>query len=149
MKVHVLAIVLIIGMAAAIPVASAQIIEEKDGYIVATEDNSRHLVEVSRISASSITQGQTQWYSTSVSSGKTAFYADLSWGQPSSSLALTISPPGTSLGPYYDGADGVVDGRINIRVTSGGSLTPGTWWSKVYGYSVSGSQSYTYSASAA
>lgn len=110
-------------------------------------DNLR-LPEFSRMSSSSISQGQTQWYSTVVPSGKTSFFTDLYWGVPSNSLSLTIYAPDATLGPYYDAADGRTDGRINLRISKSGGLTAGTWWSAIYGYRVSGVQSYTYSASA-
>lgn len=148
MKVHWIALLLVIGAALAVPVVSAKIVEEKDGYVVTPGDNTLRLPEISRLSSASISQGQTQWYSTSVSSGKTSFFADLYWGNPSNSLSLTIAAPDTTLGPYYDSADGRIDGRVNLRIYKSGGLASGTWWSKVYGYRVSGVQSYTYSASA-
>lgn len=148
MKVHWLALLLVIGAALAVPVVSAKIVEEKNGYIVTPGENTIRLPEISRFSSASISQGQTQWYSTSVPTGKTSFNADLYWGNPSNSLALTITAPDATFGPYYDSADGRIDGRINLRISKSGGLASGTWWSKIYGYQVSGMQSYTYSASA-
>jgi hypothetical protein len=148
MKVHWLALLLVIGAALAVPVVSAKIVEEKNGYIVTPGENTIRLPEISRFISASISQGQTQWYSTSVPTGKTSFNADLYWGNPSNSLALTITAPDATFGPYYDSADGRIDGRINLRISRSGGLASGTWWSKVYGYQVSGAQSYTYSASA-
>jgi hypothetical protein len=104
--------------------------------------------EIARLSSASISEGQTHWYSTGVPLAKTSFYSDLYWGAPSNSLTLTIIAPDTTFGPYYDSADGRIDGRINLRITKSGGLTSGTWWSKVYGYRVTGAQSYSYSASA-
>jgi hypothetical protein len=148
MKVHWLALLLVIGAALAVPSVSAKIIEEKNGYIVTPGDNTMQLPEISRFSSASISQGETQWYSTNVPSGKTSFYTDLYWGAPVNSLSLTIIAPDTTLGPFYDSSDGRIDGRINLRITKSGGLASGTWWSKVYGYYVTGAQSYSYSASA-
>jgi len=148
MKVHWIALLLVIGAALAVPVVSAKIVEEKDGYIVTPSDNTLRLPDISRFSSASISQGQTQWYSTSVSSGKTSFFTDLYWGNTANSLSLTIAAPDTTLGPYFDSADGWMDGRVNLKISKSDGLASGTWWSKVYGYRVSGVQSYTYSASA-
>ena len=148
MKIHWLALLLVIGAAMIAPSVSAKIVEEKAGYIVTAVDETIRLPDISRFGSASITQGQTQWYSTVVPAGKTLFYADLSWGNPSSSLVLTITAPDATFGPYYDSADGRIDGRINLRISKSGGLASGTWWSKLYGYQVSGIQSYTFSASA-
>jgi hypothetical protein len=148
MKVHWLALLLVIGAAIAIPSVSAKIVEEKDGYIVTSGDNTIILPDIARFSSASISQGQTHWYSTAVPAGKTSFYADLYWGNPANSLALTITAPDATFGPYYDSADGTIDGRINLRISKSGGLASGTWGSRVYGYLVTGVQSYTYSASA-
>jgi hypothetical protein len=148
MKFHWLALLLVIGAVLFVPTVSAKIVEEKDGYVVTPGDDTLRLPDISRFSSASISQGQTQWYSTSVPTGKTSFFADLYWGNPSNSLSLTIAAPDTTFGPYYDSADGRIDGRINLRISKSGGLASGTWWSKIYGYSVSGAQSYTYSASA-
>lgn len=148
MKIRLLAILFIICLALTIPTVSAKIIEEKDGYIVTSGDNTFKLSEIFRSVSSSVSQGQTVWHSTSVPAGKTAFYADLKWGDSTDSLSLTVVAPDRTFGPYYDSADGRTDGRINIKISKSSGIASGTWWSKVYGYSVSGTQSYTYYASA-
>ena len=148
MKYYWLVLLFIIGAALTVPAVSAKIIEEKDGYIVTSVDNAFNLPDIFRSGSSSVSQGQTKWYSTSVPAGKTAFYADLNWGDSSDSLALTVVAPDRTFGPYYDSADGRTDGRINIKISKSGGISSGTWRSKVYGYSVNGGQSYTYSASA-
>jgi hypothetical protein len=148
MKVHWLVLLLVIGAALTVPAVSAKIVEEKNGYIVTPGDDTIRLPEISRLSSASISQGQTQWYSTSIPTGKTSFNANLYWGNPSNSLALTIIAPDATFGPYYDSVDGSIDGRINLRISKSGGLASGTWWSNIYGYQVSGVQSYTYSVSA-
>lgn len=148
MKFHWLALLLVIGAAIAVPSVSAKIIEEKDGYIVTSGDNTLRLPEIARFSSAVISQGQTQSYSTVVPAGKTSFYPNLYWGNPANSLALTITAPDATFGPYYDSADGMIDGRINLRISKSGGLASGTWGSRVYGHLVTGVQSYTHSASA-
>lgn len=146
MKVHLLTILLLVGAALSVPAVSAKIIEEKDGYVVTSGTDSMALPGLSRLSSASISQGQTLWHPTSVSSGYTAFYSDLNWGNPSNSLALTVYPPGSQLGPYYDSDDGRTDGRITVKIQKSTGLPSGTWWSQVYGYSVTGTQSYSSTA---
>ena len=148
MKVHWLVFLFMIGAALAVPAASAQTAEDTPGYVVTPADDTLRLMQVARLSTGSITQGQSQYYSTSVPAGKTSFYADLNWGSTANSLSLTIIAPDATFGPYYDSADGRVDGRINLRISRSGGIASGTWWSQVYGYQVTGVQGYTYSTSA-
>jgi hypothetical protein len=79
MKFHWLALLLVLGAAIAVPSVSAKIVEEKNGYIVTPGDNSFRLPDISRFSSATISQGQTQWYSTLVSPGKNSFFSDLYW----------------------------------------------------------------------
>ncbi|MFA5332060.1 MAG: peptidase domain-containing protein [Methanoregula sp.] len=144
MKVHWIALLILIGAAVSIPTVSAQIIEEKDGYVVSTVNGTLLTPEVSLLSLPSITQGQTDVYSTYVPSGKTAFSSTLTWGSPSNSLSLTINAPDSQFGPYYDSSDGITDGHIGLMITRTGGLTQGTWRSYVNGYRVTGSQAYSY-----
>lgn len=147
MKVHWLALLFVIGVALTVPVVSAQIVEEKNGYVITPGNDAIRLPMIARLSSGSLSQGQTAWYSTSVPAGKNSFYTDLNWGTPANSLSLTIIAPDATFGPYYDSADGWTDGRINLRLSRAGGIASGTWWSKVYGHQVSGTQSYSYAAS--
>lgn len=148
MKVHWLALLFIVGLALSIPTVSAKIIEEKDGYTVSTVGNTLKLPQVSALTAYTLTQGQTRWHSTSVPSGATTFISDLNWGTPSNTLTLTIYTPDTStLGPYSDSVDGVIDGRVYLMVTRSSGIPSGTWSSQVYGRSITGIQTYSHSAS--
>jgi len=91
-----------------------------------------------------ITQGMTNWESKSVTTTITTLNVDLYWGNPSNSLQLTIySPDGHVFGPYYDNSDGYHDGAINLVISNTGGIAKGTWYYKVYGYSVTGTQSYS------
>jgi hypothetical protein len=148
MKVHWLTLVLVIGAALFAPAVSAKIVEQKDGYTVTSDNVNLRLPDVSALSSSTISQGQTISYSTAVPSGKTAFVSNLYWGVSSNSLSLTVNAPDSQLGPYYDAADGVVDGRINLRFSKSGGIASGTWKSYIYGYNVNGAQSFTYTATA-
>lgn len=92
-----------------------------------------------------IVQGQGAWYSNYIPSCS-GFYVDVNWGNPANSLQLTIyAPDGSVIGPVYDGADSRIDGRIYLFVAKQyGNVPAGTYYGKVYGYQVSGSQSYTF-----
>ncbi len=98
----------------------------------------------------SIVQGQTRTHSTVINKNTWHFFRpELSWTPSSNSLRLTVvSPTGTTYGPWYDSSgDGVIDGRIHftyppIQIPAG--LPVGTWTSRVYGSSVSGTATYQY-----
>ena len=93
---------------------------------------------------SSITQGQTNYHSEQIGPGVTSLHTDLYWGNPSNSLQLTIySPDGSVYGPVYDSYDGTIDGQINVINSNPNGVAQGTWYFKVYGYSVTGTQSYS------
>ena len=94
--------------------------------------------------SSSITQGQTNSHYTNINGFYTSLNVDLNWGNYANSLQLTIyAPDGHVFGPYYDNDDGNRDGRINLYINNPNGIAQGTWNYKVYGYSVSGTQSYT------
>jgi hypothetical protein len=146
MKVHWILLLFVIGAALSAPSVPAKIIEEKGGYTVASATDNIRMPDLSLMSSSVISQGYTDSYSTVVPAQKTAFNSVLSWGNSANSLALTIYAPDNQFGPYYDSADGVIDGRVSLRITRTGGLTPGLWWSDIYGYRVIGLQTYTYTA---
>ncbi len=92
-----------------------------------------------------ITQGQTTYFC-AYSPSQPGFTVDLNWGNSANSLQLTVfTADGYVLGPYYDSADGMIDGRICLYFSKGpGTMIPaGNYYEKVYGYQVTGSQSYT------
>lgn len=118
-------------------------------YIVspASEDSSDTENPVSIKSTKSITQGQTINHYVSVGSGVNYLEVDLNWGDTGDSLTLKIyNPSGTQVGgTYRDSSDGSVNGRIHLNITpSSGYVQQGSWRFKVYGESVSGSESYTF-----
>jgi hypothetical protein len=113
------------------------------GYTITPATGHTSIIRPMTIS-SSITQGQTNWHYKNLNSYCTSLNVDLNWGNTANSLQLTIySPDGYIFGPYYDLDDGVTDGRINLYVNNPNGVAQGTWNYKVYGYSVSGTQSYT------
>jgi hypothetical protein len=92
-----------------------------------------------------IIQGQTVWCSKYIPSCS-GFFVDLNWGNTANALQLTIyAPDGSILGPVYDSADTRNDGRIYLYISKqSGNVPAGTYYSQIYGYHVTGSQSYTY-----
>lgn len=149
MKVHGIVLLIVIGAALFAPAVSAQIIEQKDGYTISTTDGMAgrtRLPLMTPMSSSVLSQGETHTYSRYVSSGTTSMIADLNWGDTSDSLSLTIIAPDATLGPYYDGADGQVNGRILLRISRSSGLTAGTWWNRIYGYQVAGSEDYSFTS---
>ncbi|MGA2919169.1 PPC domain-containing protein [Methanoregula sp.] len=137
MAILICALVLISGV-------SAQNVDKNAGYSV-TPAGSLFLPKgMSPMTAGSITQGQTNWYSVVVPAGKASLTMDLNWGYVPDSLSLTAIAPDGTIGPYYDAADGVTDGRIFLKISRAGGIAPGTWNFKVYGVSVLGTQSYNF-----
>jgi hypothetical protein len=95
---------------------------------------------------SSISQGGYNWHSRNVNYYTTSLDFVLNWGNPSNSLRLRLfTPDGYVLGPYYDSYDGSCDGQIGVRISRSNGVAQGTWSEEVYGYQVSGTQSYSIS----
>ena len=69
MRVHWIVFLIVIGAALFAPAVSAKVVEEKDGYIISTTDDKLLLPDMSLVSSSTITQGQTDLYNTYVPSG--------------------------------------------------------------------------------
>ncbi|WP_394697700.1 peptidase domain-containing protein [uncultured Methanomethylovorans sp.] len=91
-----------------------------------------------------ITQGETNWHSKTVSTNIQSMTVNLNWGDTSDSLRLSIyNPNNYCIGTYYDSADGTINGRIRIYITNSNGIEKGTWKYKVYGYSVSGTEDYS------
>ncbi|WP_407282720.1 peptidase domain-containing protein [Methanolobus sp. WCC1] len=112
-------------------------------YIVTSAKNNYISFPVLRVS-DTITQGETNWHTKTVSSDITTLTVNLNWGDSSDSLRLIIyTPDNNVLGPFYDDDDGSINGRINIDITNSNGIAKGTWQYCVYGYDVSGTQSYT------
>lgn len=123
---------------------SAQNVEINNGYIVRPVQDLNLAPLIQPLSAGTISQGQTVYYSKYVSSGTTSLVSDLNWGDTSDSLTLTITAPDATFGPYSDASDGSVNGRIYLSISKTTGLTPGTWNFRVYGERVTGTQSYSF-----
>jgi len=138
-----IATVIMVAAALLVPTIAAQETGEHN-YIVTpagetvTENNPPFIP----MTAGSIKQGETNWYSTNVAAGTTELIIDLNWGNASNSLRLTVHAPDAVLGPYYDAYDGV-NGRIYLRIKDSVGLHPGTWRFEIYGDRVTGTQDYT------
>jgi hypothetical protein len=145
MKPYRTAMVIMIIAALLVPAVAAQE-AEGHGYIV-TPIGDEQLKEKplpAPMNYATITQGESDWYSTYVAPGTTELLIDLNWGDSSNSLRLVIYAPDAALGPYYDTYDGTANGRICVRIKDSVSLYPGTWRFEVYGYDVTGTEDYTF-----
>lgn len=93
---------------------------------------------------STITQGETNWHSKTVSSYTESLKVDLNWGDTSDSLKLYIYDPSYHcLGTFYDSSDGTINGRITLYINNDDGIELGTWRCRVYGYSVTGTEDYS------
>lgn len=149
-KISVVTVMLLVCMLAFASVCSAATptddhvgTADNGGYIVKPAKSGNGNVGILTIS-DTITQGETNWHYKVVSEYITTLNVDLNWGYSANSLQLTIySPDNHVFGPYYDRDDGTIDGRINLDIYNPNGIAQGTWSYKVYGYYVSGVQSYT------
>jgi len=91
-----------------------------------------------------IKQGETNLHGKKVSSSLTLLIVNLNWGDSTDSLRLKIYTPGGSvLGPYYDNADGVINGKIHLNIQNPNGIETGIWKYQIYGYRVAGTEDYT------
>jgi hypothetical protein len=90
-------------------------------------------------------QGQSRYFSYYVPNNWYGITVDLNWGNSENSLQYTMyAADGSVAGPYYDNADGRIDGRIYICLSRNGAIIPsGTYYDRVYGYKVTGAEDYT------
>jgi hypothetical protein len=126
-------------------VAAADLADER--YVV-TSGYSDYVDVVKSISPMattySITQGEIDWYSVDVPRDKQKLSVRLDWGDTSDTIALTIYDHTTAVGTYYDSDDGKTDGCICLSISRSTPLTPGTWYFRVYGEEVEGTEDYTF-----
>lgn len=147
-------LIALIGSLIIICSASAQIIEEKSGYIVRSGYDVEKTagfpsLESVSLSLYSITEGESNYHSHYVGTGKTSLIYDVDWDDSGNDLGLMIGTPmGVYMGYYHDSMDGVTDGRIYLQILNGGGIEAGTWESKVRGFSVSGTEYYDLSVTA-
>ena len=146
MKVSGICLMVLICAVALISGVSAQSLENNAGYVVTPAQNLQLPSVVRPMSIGTIGQGQTVWYSKYVSPGTSSLTTDLNWGDPATSLTLTIVAPDATLGPFNDASDGTTNGRIYLSVSKSTGLTAGTWNFKIYGERVMGVTSYSFAA---
>ena len=142
-RLGIVALVLLVMTSCAVVSASEQ--KSVGGGTIILPANNTGFSQISPLTVSgSVTQGQTTWQTKAVSSYITSMNVNLYWGVPANSLQLKIySPDGSIYGPFYDNFDGSNDGRININVLNSAGIPKGTWIYEIYGYKVTGTQSYT------
>jgi hypothetical protein len=144
MRVSVIGLVFLVCAIVLISGVSAQDVEKNAGYSVAPAGSLILPTVMSPMTAGSITTGETDWYSVTVPSGAASITVDLNWGYAPDILSLSAIAPDGTIGPYYDAADGVTDGRIYLTISRTGGIAPGAWKFKVYGENVLGSQGYNF-----
>lgn len=144
-RLGVVAMMLLLIASFAVVSASEQVsLVKESGNVVKPVQNAGMNPDSILIVYDSITQGETNWHTKTVSSFITTLNVDLNWGNSGNSLRLRIySPDGYTFGPYYDNFDGTNDGRINLNIINGNGIAQGTWYYEVYGDSVSGTQTYS------
>jgi hypothetical protein len=72
-------------------------------------------------------EGKTAIFSKYVAASTPYIVVSLYSGDPSDPLSVTIITPDKTLGPYSDASDGKTDGRIDLKITSPETVTPGYW----------------------
>lgn len=143
MRAMFLIMMLMIGVISVVPSTGATDIQTTNGYTV-TPGYDQEKVDVAPRSSGTIQQGQWVWYSKYLFLGVRQLPVDLNWGSASDSLSLTVSAPDATLGPYHDGDDGRIDGRIYLVISKSSGLTPGTWYFSIFGERVAGVRGYTF-----
>ena len=144
-KIGIIAILLLFSASLAMAAVSEEKmnIAKTGGYIVKPGNSTDGESAIASVYAT-ITQSNTNWHTKDVATFITSLNVDLNWGNSGNSLRLTIySPDGYVFGPYFDIDDGSINGRINRYINNPNGIAKGTWYYEVYGYSVSGTQSYS------
>ena len=135
---------LLIALVAGVSASEQVSLVKEGGNVVRPAQNAGMNPDSILIVYDSITQGETNWHTKTVSSFITTLNVDLNWGNSGNSLQLRVySPDGYTFGPYYDNFDGTNDGRINLNIINGNGIAQGTWRAEVYGESVTGTQDYS------
>jgi hypothetical protein len=149
-------VAIVLVSTAFIPAASASPLEEASAsrgldISSALSEKPSSVSGLGAAASYTIWQGLTRYHYTQINKQTWhKFNPDLSWFTSSASLRLTvISPTGTQYGPWYDSSDGRMDNRIHfneadipIQIPAG--LPVGSWTSRVYGQTVSGTITYSY-----
>jgi hypothetical protein len=70
---------------------------------------------------------KTALFSKYVSADTQYIVVSLYSGDITDPISVTIITPDSTLGPFYDGSDGVINGRIDLKISNPGGMTPGLW----------------------
>jgi hypothetical protein len=73
------------------------------------------------------TGNKTALFSKYVSDGTRYIIVSLYSGDAADPISVTVLTPDKTLGPFYDESDGVIDGRIDLKISNPDHLTPGLW----------------------
>ncbi|MDD4136642.1 MAG: hypothetical protein PHT99_01945 [Methanoregula sp.] len=69
----------------------------------------------------------TALFSKYVASGNRYIVVSLYSGDTADPISVTVITPDKTLGPFYDESDGIIDGRIDLKISSPDNLTTGLW----------------------
>jgi len=72
-----------------------------------------------------------RFYRETIPAGIDRQWIDLSWNNVNNPHTVVIHTPDTTLGPFRNMDNGVVDRRIFLEISSGSNLTPGLWYYQV------------------
>lgn len=142
------AVILLVSIAC-IPAVSANPNKEATETVSAIETPViESLKDIGILATYHINQGGTNYHTKPIN-GETRFDPYLTWIPSTKSLRLTItSPTGQVYGPWTDGSDGSVNGRIDfdyVPIQAPSGLAKGDWTSAVY--CITGPADYSYTVS--
>lgn len=72
-----------------------------------------------------------RFYRETLPAGVDRQWIDLSWNNLNNPHTVVIYTPDTTLGPYQNSHNGVLDGRIFLEISSDSDLPPGTWYYQI------------------
>ena len=72
-----------------------------------------------------------RFYRETIPAGIDRQWIDLSWNTMNNPHTVVIYTPDSTLGPFQNADNGVVDRRIFLEISSGSNLTPGPWYYQV------------------
>ncbi|MBP2134200.1 hypothetical protein J2128_002166 [Methanomicrobium sp. W14] len=79
----------------------------------------------------SVEEGESVPFYKTMPEGIENFTCDLNWMDSGSELKITIFSPDGMMGPYSDDSDGVVNGRIFLRISRPEGIESGEWYAVV------------------
>jgi len=70
---------------------------------------------------------RTALFSKEVTAGTRYIVVSLYSGDITDPISVTIITPDRTLGPFFDESDGIIDGRIDLKISNPETVTPGLW----------------------